>query len=278
MPGNNKFLSFATGGTPNVIDDATYAALAARTAGFSSGVAQSAQLNKAWRQSSVMAAVLGQIIANNGVDASDSDSVATLVTNLLAAILASPTLTGDPKAPTPATTDNDTSIATSAFVKAVVASYAPLDSPTLTGDPKAPTPATSDNDTSIATTAFVKAVVASYLTTAAAASTYAALTSFTNSLSGNGYQKLPGGLIIQWGQVAASFIGTETDLGNISYPISFPNAALWVNAGMLTGENAQNTDSWAAVRSFSNSSVNLYICSSTIANRYSGATWIAIGY
>ncbi|HEY7418261.1 MAG TPA: hypothetical protein VH593_23980 [Ktedonobacteraceae bacterium] len=35
--------------------------------------------------------------------------------------------------------------------------YAPLASPTFTGDPKAPTPATADNDTSIATTAFVKA-------------------------------------------------------------------------------------------------------------------------
>jgi len=35
--------------------------------------------------------------------------------------------------------------------------YAPLASPTFTGDPQAPTPATGDNDTSIATTAFVKA-------------------------------------------------------------------------------------------------------------------------
>jgi hypothetical protein len=35
--------------------------------------------------------------------------------------------------------------------------YARISSPTFTGDPKAPTPATSDNDTSIATTAFVKA-------------------------------------------------------------------------------------------------------------------------
>jgi hypothetical protein len=38
-----------------------------------------------------------------------------------------------------------------------LAAYAPLASPTFTGDPQAPTPATSDNDTSIATTAFVKA-------------------------------------------------------------------------------------------------------------------------
>lgn len=34
---------------------------------------------------------------------------------------------------------------------------APLASPVFTGDPQAPTPATSDNDTSIATTAYVKA-------------------------------------------------------------------------------------------------------------------------
>lgn len=40
---------------------------------------------------------------------------------------------------------------------AAEALLAPKASPTFTGDPKAPTPATSDNDTSVATTAFVKA-------------------------------------------------------------------------------------------------------------------------
>ena len=39
--------------------------------------------------------------------------------------------------------------------------YAPLASPTFTGDPKAPTPATTDNDTSIATTAFVQSAIQS---------------------------------------------------------------------------------------------------------------------
>jgi hypothetical protein len=38
--------------------------------------------------------------------------------------------------------------------------YAPIASPTFTGDPKAPTPAPGDNDTSVATTAFVHAAVA----------------------------------------------------------------------------------------------------------------------
>ena len=69
--------------------------------------------------------------------------------------LASPIFTGNPQAPTPAISDSDTSIATTSFVKNQ--GYALLTSPTFTGDPKAPTPATGDNDTSIATTAFVKA-------------------------------------------------------------------------------------------------------------------------
>ncbi|WYW02705.1 tail fiber protein [Pseudomonas phage vB_PpuM-Peetri] len=109
--------------------------------------------------------------------------------------ITSPTFLGDPKAPTPPLTDNDTSIATTAFVKlaiaalvdsspgaldtlnelaaalgddpnfattinALIATKAPIDSPTLTGDPKAPTAAATDNDTSIATTAFVRAAMA----------------------------------------------------------------------------------------------------------------------
>jgi hypothetical protein len=125
------------------------------------------------------------------------------VTNLpsdlaLKANLASPIFTGDPQAPTPATADNDTSIATTAFVKAqsyattaslpapatvapiidgtatvgVATKYAredhihptdtsraPLANPVFTGDPKAPTPTAGDNDTSIATTAFVTTAV-----------------------------------------------------------------------------------------------------------------------
>lgn len=70
------------------------------------------------------------------------------------ASLASPDFTGAPKAPTPKTTSDDTTIATTAFVKAQ--NYAPLDSPMLTGLPKAPTPSAASNGTQIATTAFVK--------------------------------------------------------------------------------------------------------------------------
>ena len=77
----------------------------------------------------------------------------------LKANLASPTFSGDPKAPTPAAGDNDTSIATTQFV---ARDFAPIMSPTFGGDPRAPTPATADNDTSIATTAYVKANLAGF--------------------------------------------------------------------------------------------------------------------
>jgi hypothetical protein len=86
-----------------------------------------------------------------------------------AAPLDSPALTGNPTAPTPTAGDNDTSVATTAFVTTAVAgkadtsaltAKADLASPTFTGDPHAPTPTAGDNDTSIATTAFVAAAIA----------------------------------------------------------------------------------------------------------------------
>ncbi len=71
-----------------------------------------------------------------------------------AAPTASPEFTGSPKAPTPNTPDNDTSVATTAFVKNVLAEFSVLDDL-----PTAPTPDTDDDDTSVATTAFVKAAL-----------------------------------------------------------------------------------------------------------------------
>lgn len=95
-----------------------------------------------------------------------------------------PVFTGNPRAPTPAVDDNDTSIATTAYVLAQTSSAnpgmdgvasagastrysradhvhptdtsrAPLESPTFTGTPAAPTPAAGNNTTQIATTQFV---------------------------------------------------------------------------------------------------------------------------
>ena len=69
---------------------------------------------------------------------------------------ASPTFSGTPIAPTPATGNNSTQIATTAYVTTTVSSKANLASPALTGTPTAPTAATTTNSTQIATTAYVK--------------------------------------------------------------------------------------------------------------------------
>lgn len=114
--------------------------------------------------------------ANQASDVASLQSQVTTLNGQMSAVqtalpgkanLASPTFTGDPKAPTPTAGDNDTSVATTAFVTGAVntlsgtvttalAAKAPLASPAFTGNPTAPTPTAGDNDTSIATTAFVQ--------------------------------------------------------------------------------------------------------------------------
>ncbi|WP_261314177.1 glycine-rich domain-containing protein [Burkholderia multivorans] len=87
MATQNDFLPFATGPGANVVDQATYAALGALTTGFLSGTAQSVQVNKVWRQSSIMAAVIAQfIVAQTGQAAVDDGTTATLLANFTKAV------------------------------------------------------------------------------------------------------------------------------------------------------------------------------------------------
>lgn len=75
----------------------------------------------------------------------------------LAVFTNSPTFTGTPLAPTATGGTNTTQIATTAFVAAAIAGFAPLAGPTFTGTVSAPTPTAGDNSTKVATTAFVVA-------------------------------------------------------------------------------------------------------------------------
>lgn len=83
MANTSDFLPFAVGSGANVLSQGDYAALTAVLAnGFQAGTAISAQLNKVWRQSSIMSAVIGQFIANNsGQNAVDDGTIATLLAN-----------------------------------------------------------------------------------------------------------------------------------------------------------------------------------------------------
>lgn len=76
---------------------------------------------------------------------------------LLKADVNSPTLTGEPKTTTAAKADNSTRIASTAFVKLVLADYVTkAGSPNFTVTPTAPTATKGDNSTKLATTQFVQ--------------------------------------------------------------------------------------------------------------------------
>ncbi|CDG39651.1 MULTISPECIES: hypothetical protein [Asaia] len=90
MAGTNGFLPFAYGTSANVLSDEAYQSALAANGQYANGVVQgqasSQQANKTWLQGTLMAAVLGQIIADMGQNASDSQSIATLEQNLIAAL------------------------------------------------------------------------------------------------------------------------------------------------------------------------------------------------
>ena len=89
MAGTNDFLPLAVGGSANVVDQATFAALSSLLSnGFQSGVANSAQINKIFRQSSTVSSAIAQIIADNNVNATDDGNVTTFKTNFMAALAA----------------------------------------------------------------------------------------------------------------------------------------------------------------------------------------------
>jgi hypothetical protein len=165
MP-TNEIKAFAIGDNPNVIDQATFEALPALTTGFNGGRANSNEFNKVFRQASTIAEAVAQyIVDNSGQDVLDNGQVATIVTNLVAAIAEqieayqfapknNPTLTGTVTVPNPPSGDNSQKAASTKFVKDALAPYAPLSGPVLS-NPTANQPPHNDNSSKLATTSFV---------------------------------------------------------------------------------------------------------------------------
>lgn len=88
MPAND-FKAFAIGGGANVLDQATFAAASFLGTGFLSGIAQSAHMNKVWRQSAFVAAGIAEyIMAQNTEDVLDDGDLPGFVAQLTAAIAA----------------------------------------------------------------------------------------------------------------------------------------------------------------------------------------------
>ncbi len=291
----NNFKPFAVGSGANVTSQSDYENLISLQTGFQSGKASSAQINKALRQSTFVASALAQYIMNKvAADVLDNGDVAGFITQMSSAFskdfqkldatltALAALATGANKLPyftgtdTAAQTDL-TSVGRDILAKTAAAdvlsylSGAPLASPTFTGDPKAPTPSSTDNDTSIATTAFVQSVIGTLslgsasrrdVGTGPANNLIPDMGSFIRSLASNGYQNIPGGLLIQWGTASISGSGTTA---TVNFPIPFPTSTFQIlmcdTGGATTtyGTTNRTTSSFTAVRNItSGNTVGFY--------------------
>ncbi len=181
--------------------------------------------------------------------------------------------------------------------------YAPLASPALTGVPTAPTASVDTSTTQVATTAFVinqaSATTPAADGTAAVGSskryaradhvhptdtTRATVANFANSKTANGWQKLEGGLIIQWGTVGFAASNTVSVQTMVAFPIAFPNACVHISGVQTSRASNDGGGTWA-VRPTNKTLTNFL---ATLDNNGGSslyhftlaqtAEWIAIGY
>jgi len=98
------------------------------------------------------------------------------------------------------------------------------------------------------------------------------------SLTTNGFQKIPGGIILQWGTVSIVTSGSIGGSTTVTFPTTFPTTALcvlgnFINNGMITGSFAVNTQ----ILSTSQAVITLDAASGTEPNGTFTAFWWAIG-
>ncbi|WP_447759317.1 phage tail protein [Pseudomonas moraviensis] len=169
----------------------------------------------------------------------------------------SPAFLDIPTAPTAAPGTNSTQVATTAFVEAArtvlaaaTALKAPIASPAFTGTPTATIPPTGVRGNAIATMQKFA-------------------DEFLMSVSGNGgYQKLPSGLIVQWGAATVAVYGGTT----VVFPTTFPNEGLCVVASDQASSPAAVEPMGAQI--IDKSAFQAWYKSVTAGTFY----WIAIGY
>lgn len=99
-------------------------------------------------------------------------------------------------------------------------------------------------------------------------------------LNVNGYQRLPGGLIIQWGKSSTSVSNSNAAI-NVTFPISFPTQCLAVIPG---GQDTTNTSPYSqmAVKLYSMNTTgavfNADLVDVGVHNGGIYAVYVAIGY
>ena len=93
---------------------------------------------------------------------------------------------------------------------------------------------------------------------------------FANNKAESGYQRLPNGLIIQWG-VQGSYAGViNLNYTVITFPIAFPNACFTVVSTPMSSYGGSTAILYSSVQTWNATTV-------TFPSTLSGRTWMAIG-
>ena len=308
MP-SNDFQTFAAGTGANVLTQAQYLALSALANGFSSGIAPSNQLNKVWRQSSIVSAMLAQfIVDNSGQNATDDGTTATLEANLTSAIRGTVkqfVVLTDTGAANVYTATNTPALAalSNGLMQNVSIVHANTGASTYAPDGLTAKSIFGLGGVALQGGELVAGAIATMMYSTAANSGVGAwvllecnggssqvspgtqsaqavnLGQFFSLPAVNGYQRFPSGIIVQWGQ--ASITGGSGVLP-LTFPLAFPNAG-WVFVAIdraSSGWSATNSGFYGSA-GLSRTAVNVYLAvynGSTITLQNNGYfNWIAIG-
>ena len=215
------YLPVAISGGANVDSQADFANSSYQLNGFVNGMADPAEANKIWRQSSMMAAALANYISNAlNVDVLDDGNLSLLITNLgnaLATAASGGTLTQ----PTQPYGDNSTKVANTAFVQAAVG-------PVATAAAAAQTSANAAGAAATAAQASANTALAEI-----------AALNFGATLAANGSQTLPSGLIIKWATGAVDHGSASDPAQTVTFAAAFPNNNFgsFVSTNLISGDN-----------------------------------------
>lgn len=311
---NNEILRFAENDTgTNLLTQAEYLADSQRQIGNQPGVARSKLVNKALRQSSLIASGVAKFLADNQSNNITDNLIPKNIADYMTAVVRS---LGIPTAVTGGTADAITADftpdvaltnGTTVIVRAGAANA--TTTPTFAPDGLTANTIVKGNNLALAAgdiagaghwlemtfdTTLGKWVlqnpynVGLQIASTAEAQALAnntkaisplrldeALKGANQSLAASGYQKLPGGLIIQWGSYASSIAASSGV--DIIFPIKFPNAVFSAVPGANSGSTDALPDSAAMVRNLTTSGLRIVNADATAAIG-AGAYWIAIGY
>jgi hypothetical protein len=143
----------------------------------------------------------------------------------------------------------------------LIADYAaPIINAGLQGTPTAPTQAVGNNSTRLANTAFVLAEIVNQFNAPG-----------RQALAGNGYQRLPGKLILQWGEASTNASGAAT----VTLPIAFPTACVLCLSN--DGESTASAVGYAGV-GFNATTLSFIYARGGAAANVGIFSWFAIGY